>query len=60
MITGRITAGLLLYGGIGWLLGRWLGHESLFIAGGLLFGMVASLYLIYARLSAETPGTNDE
>ncbi len=53
MITGRLVAGMVLYGGIGWLLGRWLGHEPLFIAGGLLIGMAASLYLVYARLRHE-------
>ena len=54
MITGRLLAGMLLYGAAGWLLGRWLGHEALFIAGGILFGMAASLYLVLARLNQET------
>ncbi len=54
MITGRLMAGMLLYGAIGWLLGRWLGHQPLFIAGGILFGMSASLYLVLARLNQET------
>ncbi|MEI2728441.1 MAG: AtpZ/AtpI family protein [Candidatus Nanopelagicales bacterium] len=54
MITGRLLAGMLLYGAVGWLLGRWLGHEALFIAGGILFGMAASLYLVLARLNQET------
>ncbi len=54
MITGRLLAGMLLYGAVGWLLGQWLGHEALFIAGGILFGMAASLYLVLARLNQET------
>lgn len=54
MITGRLLSGMILYGVIGWLLGRWLGHEALFIAGGILFGMAASLYLVLARLNQET------
>lgn len=53
MITGYLVAGLAFYGVVGWLLGRWLGHQQLFIAGGLLFGLVASLYLVYARLRHE-------
>ena len=53
MITGRLLAGMILYGAVGWLLGRWLGHEALFIAGGS-FGMAASLYLVLARLNQET------
>lgn len=54
MITGRLVAGMILYGGIGWLLSRWLGHEALFIAGGVLFGIAASLYLVLSRLNHET------
>ncbi|MGV1036238.1 MAG: AtpZ/AtpI family protein [Candidatus Nanopelagicales bacterium] len=50
LITGRLITGIVLYGGVGWLLGRWLGHQQLFIAGGILFGMAAGLYLVYARL----------
>lgn len=53
MITGRLLAGMILYGGIGWLLSLWLGHRPLFIAGGILIGMAASLYLVFARLKHE-------
>ena len=56
MITGQLVAGLFFYGSLGWLLGLWLGHQSLFTAGGLLFGMAASLYLVYARLEHEESG----
>lgn len=58
MITGRLLAGMLLYGAIGWLLGMWLGHQALFTAGGILFGMAASLYLVLARLNHETETMN--
>jgi F0F1-type ATP synthase assembly protein I len=54
MITGRLVAGMIVYGGLGWLLGLWLGHQALFIAGGVLFGIAASLYLVLARLNHET------
>ncbi len=52
MIIGRITAGMVVYGGLGWLLSLWLGHQSFFIAVGVLIGMAASLYLVYVRLAA--------
>jgi len=54
MITGRLIAGMILYGAVGWLLSLWLGHQALFIAGGVLFGIAASLYLVLARLNHET------
>ena len=60
MITGRLLSGMILYGGIGWLLSLWLGHRSLFIAGGILFGMAASLYLVFARLKHENEQMQQE
>lgn len=54
-IVGHLIAGMLLYGALGWLLGRWLGHEAPFIAGGCVFGMAAALYLIYRRLHYQEP-----
>jgi F0F1-type ATP synthase assembly protein I len=41
-VIGHMGAALLVYGGIGYLLGRWLGHPILLLFG-LLFGMVVSL-----------------
>lgn len=41
-VVGHMAAALLVYGGIGYLLGRWLGHPILLLFG-VLFGMVVSL-----------------
>jgi fatty acid desaturase len=41
-IVGHMAAAFALYGGIGYLLGRWLGHPILLLVG-VLFGMVLSL-----------------
>ncbi len=46
-----LTAGILFYGGIGWLLGKYFGHQSAFIAAGVIIGIVLALYLTYARVS---------
>jgi F0F1-type ATP synthase assembly protein I len=43
-----LVTGPLLYGGIGWLLDRWLGTEFL-LPVGLVAGMALSLYLIWFR-----------
>jgi F0F1-type ATP synthase assembly protein I len=50
--VSNLTAGLLLYGGIGWFLGRKFGHQDAFMAAGLILGIVLALYLTYARVSA--------
>jgi ATP synthase protein I len=52
-----LTAGILFYGGIGWLVGRYLGHQSAFIAAGVILGISLALYLTYARISYSTRDT---
>ncbi len=54
MVVGSLIAGIVLYGGIGWLLGGWLGRQSMFTAGGVLFGLAAGFYLVYVRLGSIT------
>jgi F0F1-type ATP synthase assembly protein I len=43
-----MISGLMIWGGIGWGLDRWLGTEY-FLMGGLLLGMGSALYLIWLR-----------
>lgn len=47
-ILGYMISGLLIWGGIGWGLDRWLNTEY-FLMGGLLLGMGSALYLIWLR-----------
>ena len=47
-IPSYILSGMLVYGGVGWLLGRWLSIGALFPAG-LVFGLLFAMYLIYLR-----------
>ncbi|MEI6109184.1 MAG: AtpZ/AtpI family protein [Actinomycetes bacterium] len=49
--VSNLTAGMLLYGGLGWLIGRKVGHQSAFMATGLVLGIVLALYLTYVRVS---------
>jgi F0F1-type ATP synthase assembly protein I len=51
MIISNLIAGIVLYGGIGWLLSLWLGHRAVFVAGGVLVGTALSLYLVHVRTS---------
>ena len=47
-IIGTLVAGVLAWGGIGWLLDRWLGTQYL-VAVGILLGMAGAFYLIIKR-----------
>ncbi|HEX6232504.1 MAG TPA: hypothetical protein VFZ63_05210 [Jiangellaceae bacterium] len=43
-----IMAGVLFWGGLGWLAARWLDNQ-IFLPAGLLLGMGAALYLVWVR-----------
>ncbi|HEX6325103.1 MAG TPA: hypothetical protein VFZ72_00905 [Jiangellaceae bacterium] len=43
-----ITAGVLFWGGIGWLVARWLDNQ-IFLAAGVMLGAGAALYLVWVR-----------
>ena len=47
-IIGTLVAGVLAWGGIGWLLDRWLGTRYL-VAVGVVVGMAGAFYLIVKR-----------
>jgi ATP synthase protein I len=47
-IFGYMLSGLLIWGGIGYGLDRWL-ETGFFLLAGLVFGMGAALYLIWLR-----------
>lgn len=52
-VVGHMAASLLVYGGVGYLLGRWLGHPILLLFG-VLFGVVLSTwYTIHTVSKAE-------
>jgi F0F1-type ATP synthase assembly protein I len=48
-ITGTLLAGILVWGGIGFLLDRWLDLRWLFLPIGMVIGVGASIYLVYVR-----------
>ena len=50
-IIGTLVAGVLAWGGIGWLLDRWLGTEFL-VAIGILVGAAGAFYLIVRRFGS--------
>jgi ATP synthase protein I len=48
-IASYLIAGMLLYGGIGWLIGRWTGSTALPLAIGMLVGLALALALVIFR-----------
>ena len=47
-ILGYLLSGLLVWGGVGLLLDKWLG-TGFFLLVGLLVGMATSIYIVYVR-----------
>ncbi len=45
---GLLISGVVVWGGVGWLLSEWLGNP-VFVMVGLLVGMGAALYLVWFR-----------
>lgn len=43
-----IVAGVLFWGGMGWLVARWLDNQ-IFVAAGVMLGAGAALYLVWVR-----------
>jgi ATP synthase protein I len=48
-LISYLISGMIVYGGAGWLIDRWLGYTSLFLPIGLLLGVAAGGYLGYMR-----------
>lgn len=48
-ITGTLLGGILVWGGIGFLLDRWLDLRWLFLPIGMVIGAGASIYSVYLR-----------
>jgi F0F1-type ATP synthase assembly protein I len=48
-LISYLISGIVVYGGLGWLVDRWLGFTSLFFPIGLVLGVAAGGYLGYMR-----------
>lgn len=48
-ILGTLMSGIAVWGGIGWLIDRWLGFSALFLPIGVIVGVAASIYLVVIR-----------
>ena len=50
-IFGRLVSGILIYGGLGWLIGSWLNKVEMFVASGVILGISLALYMTFKQLS---------
>ncbi len=48
-ITSYLIGGMLFYGGLGWLIARWTGHQGILVPVGLLAGLAVGLVLVVLR-----------
>lgn len=49
----EMIAAILLWGGVGWLVDRWLGTAPWAMVAGFLVGNAAGIYLVYVRAKAD-------
>lgn len=47
-VISYLLSGVLFYGGLGWLLDRWLETRG-FVAGGIVVGAAAGVWLVWLR-----------
>jgi F0F1-type ATP synthase assembly protein I len=57
LMTVELLTGVLTWGGIGWLLDRWLGTGAWFTSIGTMIGLAAGLYLVWLRSTRQDAGT---
>ena len=57
-ITGTMLSGIIVWGGVGWLLDRWL-ETRVFILVGTMLGLTVAIYLIVVKYGAVAPPPAD-
>ena len=48
-IFSYMLAGMIFYGGLGWVIGRWVIHSALFFPLGMVFGLALAIVLVILR-----------
>lgn len=51
LAVGYLLAGMAVWGGIGWLVDRWLDTGGIATAVGAIIGMIGGIYLVFRRFS---------
>lgn len=53
LMTAELLTAVGVWGGIGWLLDRWLGTEPWILVAGLLLGAGLGTYIVFLRADAQ-------
>ena len=53
-VTGTLISGMVVWGGVGWLLDLWL-HIRVLAPVGIILGMAVAIYLVVVRYGAVDP-----
>ena len=53
-VTGTLLSGMAVWGGVGWLLDRWL-DIRLFAPIGIILGMAVAIYVVVVKYGAADP-----
>jgi hypothetical protein len=53
-VIGTLISGMAVWGGVGWLLDRWL-DTKVFVPVGILLGISVAIYLVVARFGGLPP-----
>lgn len=48
-IISYLLGGMLVWGGVGWLVDRWVGTDPAFLVVGLLVGIVGAITIVFIR-----------
>ena len=51
-VIGTLLSGMVVWGGVGWLLDRWLGHAVFFALVGVILGLAVAIYLVVVKYGA--------
>ncbi len=57
-ITATMIAGILLWGGVGYVIDRFAGTPQVFFAFGTIMGAAASIYIVYLRYGKGDSGSS--
>jgi ATP synthase protein I len=54
-VFSYLLSGMIFYGGIGWVIGHWVWHSSLFFPLGMLLGLLLAIILVFYRFGRPRP-----
>lgn len=60
VLAVQLLSGVFTWGGIGWLLDRWLGTAPWMLVGGFVLGWATGIYLAWVKFGQDQPKRDEE